>query len=228
MTIPSTHPILLVDDNVIFADLLSEQLAANGEFAATHVRTAQEALLRLEGDDFALILLDVGLSDMDGRDLCRILRRRGVKAPITMLTEAASEADTVLGLNAGAVDYVAKSIGFPLLAARLRAQLRQWRRSEAAQFAVGSYTFRADSRRLVASDGRREILTPKEAEILGHLCRSRGALMAPERLAAAVWGGAGAARRRRLEAHVGRLQRKLHGDAAAPVLVAEGGGYRLV
>jgi DNA-binding response OmpR family regulator len=227
---PSAHSILLIDDDVSLATALAAQLAASGEFAPVHVASARDALARLERESFALILLDVGLPDMDGRDLCRILRRRGVRTPITMLAGAASEADTVLGLNAGAIDYIAKPFRLPLLLARLRAQLHCYERSDAAHFAVGDYTFRSDSRRLLSADGRQSaMLTPKEAEILSHLCRSRGTLVARDRLAAAVWGRASSARRRRLDAHVGRLSQKLQGEpAAAPILLAEGAGYRLV
>jgi DNA-binding response OmpR family regulator len=230
MTPNSAYRLLLVDDDVALAGTLAAQLAADGAFAPTLAHSGMAALGMLEREDFSLILLDVGLPDIDGRDVCRILRRRGLRTPIVMLSGAASDADTVLSLNAGAGDYVAKPVRLPVLLARLRAQLRQYTASDAAHFAVGGFTFRSDSRRLVSADGQRKaMLTPKEAEILKHLCRSRGALVGRDSLVAAVWGRAGSARRRRLEAHVGRLQQKLQGERPADsILLAENDGYRLM
>ena len=89
-----------------------------------------------------LIILDVGLPDMDGREVCRLMRKSGVKCPILMLTGHTTDADTILGLDAGANDYVAKPFKFAVLLARIRAQLRQHEQSEDAVFTIGPYSFR--------------------------------------------------------------------------------------
>jgi DNA-binding response OmpR family regulator len=153
-----------------------------------------------------------------------------VKAPIVMLSTAASDADSILGLNAGASDYIVKPFRFPVLLARIRAQLRQHEFSDAASFIIGGFSFRTDSRRLVSQDGRRKLmLTPKEAEILKHLCRSRGMAVPYGDLLLVLWGPKGVSKRQSLEAHVYRLRQKLESDPHnAPVLVAESDGYRLL
>ena len=92
--------------------------------------------------EFDLILLDVGLPDQDGRETCKILRRQKVLAPIIMLTGAATEADTILGLDAGANDYVTKPFRFGVLLARIRAHLRQFETSDAAILNFGPYEFK--------------------------------------------------------------------------------------
>ena len=89
-----------------------------------------------------LVIMDVGLPDIDGREAVRILRRNGFKAPIIMLSGCNSDSDTILGLNSGANDYVIKPVSFSVLLARVRSQLRQHEASEEAVFTIGPYTFR--------------------------------------------------------------------------------------
>src|SRR5579884_3811385 len=134
--------ILIVDDDEALRLSLSEQLQHDGEFVCTEAATGAAAREAVAAARFDAILLDVGLPDIDGRELCRELRRRGVAAPILMLTAADSETDTVLGLNSGANDYVTKPFRLGVLLARLRAHLRQSDRSDDAEFTIGPYTFR--------------------------------------------------------------------------------------
>jgi DNA-binding response OmpR family regulator len=115
---------LLVDDDVFFAEGLAEQLRQTGIYEPVVVSSAGAALEIVGRVTFAAILLDGWLPDFDGRELCHLLRRNGVKTPILMLTSAASDADTILGLNAGADDYIIKPFRLPVLLARLRAQIR--------------------------------------------------------------------------------------------------------
>src|SRR5438128_1873975 len=122
--------ILLVDDDNELRSLLVEQLQHDGEFTTAEATTAEEALKRLKSEHFDLVLLDVGLPDMDGRQACVEMRAGGLKAPVIMLTAADSENDTVRGLDAGANDYVVKPFRFRELLARLRAQLRQHEQSD--------------------------------------------------------------------------------------------------
>jgi DNA-binding response OmpR family regulator len=90
--------------------------------------------------------MDVGLPDMDGREAVRIMRKDGFKCPIIMLTGQTSDADTVLGLESGANDYVSKPFRFSVLLARIRAHLRQYESSDDAVFKIGDYTFRPSSK----------------------------------------------------------------------------------
>ena len=116
--------ILLVEDDEPLRESLAEQLHLHQEFEAVEAKTAAEALELTEAQRFDLILLDIGLPDMDGREACRLIRRAGHKTPIIMLTGADSEADTILGLDAGANDYLAK----PFDAGELRARVEVGRR----------------------------------------------------------------------------------------------------
>src|SRR5665213_1099129 len=100
--------ILIVDDDASLRHSLAEQLQLHEEFAAVEAASASEALHCIKGQYHDAVLLDVGLPDMDGRELCRLMRREGVRAPILMLTGADSDADTVLGLDSGANDYITK------------------------------------------------------------------------------------------------------------------------
>src|SRR6267142_655635 len=117
--------ILIVDDDPALRQSLAEQLERHGEFATVECDSATAALATIRGEHFDAVLLDVGLPDMDGRDLCRQMREAALSVPIVMLTAAGSESDTVLGLDAGANDYVTKPFRLHELLARLRAHLRQ-------------------------------------------------------------------------------------------------------
>ncbi|MGB1425828.1 MAG: response regulator, partial [Paracoccaceae bacterium] len=98
--------ILMIDDDDDLRDALVEQLLIIGEFEVLEAANAQSAIEKTKENDFDLLLLDVGLPDADGRELCKLLRKQGVKCPIVMLTGQDSDADTILGLDAGANDYV--------------------------------------------------------------------------------------------------------------------------
>jgi len=120
------RPILIVDDDEALRETLAGQLAVDGEFLATEAGTIGEAEEKLASKDarFDAVILDVGLPDGDGRDLCTRLRRQGQKMPIIMLTGSDAETDVVRGLDSGANDYIAKPFRLNELLARLRAQLR--------------------------------------------------------------------------------------------------------
>ncbi|MGR3575447.1 MAG: response regulator transcription factor, partial [Sagittula sp.] len=122
--------ILLVDDDEDLREALAEQLIMTEDFEVFEADSAATAMSRVKEQVYDLIILDVGLPDTDGRELCRLMRKQGVKSPIIMLTGHDSDADTILGLDAGANDYVTKPFKFPVLLARIRAQLRQHEQSE--------------------------------------------------------------------------------------------------
>ncbi len=144
------RPILVVDDDTALRATLAEQLAVDGEFTAVEASDVAEAEQKLGGRDarFDAIILDVGLPDGDGRDLCARLRRQGVKVPIVMLTGSDEESDVVRGLDLGANDYIAKPFRLAELLARLRAQLRIFENSEDAVFSIGPYMFRPSAKLL--------------------------------------------------------------------------------
>ena len=222
--------VLIVDDDGALRQSLVEQLELNDEFACIGCGTAAQALDILKTDRFDTIVLDVGLPDMDGRELCRQLRGLGVQLPIVMLTGADSEPDMVLGLESGADDYVTKPFRLSVLLARLRAHLRQSDHSDAAVLAIGPYTFRPGAKLLTDDSGRKKVrLTEKETAILKYLYRAGDRAIGRETLLGEVWGYNAGVTTHTLETHVYRLRQKIERDPTrAEILVTEAGGYRLV
>ena len=225
------RPILLVDDDPALRAILAEQLSQGQEFTVAQAGSVAEAHRHLQAGEqrFDALILDVGLPDGDGRDLCTSLRRQGVKVPIIMLTGSDGEADVVRGLDSGANDYIAKPFRMGELLARLRAQLRNFETSEDAVFAIGPYVFRPAAKALEDSTKRRRIrLTEKEAAILKYLYRAGSRAIARQILLNEVWGYNAAVTTHTLETHIYRLRQKIEADPSnARLLVTEGGGYRL-
>ena len=225
------RPILIVDDDQALRDMLMEQFSVDGEFYASVAQTAGEAETRMLAREsrFDAVILDVGLPDGDGRDLCARLRRHGVKVPIIMLTGSDDEIDVVRGLDSGANDYIAKPFRLAELLARLRAQLRIFENSEDAVFTIGPYTFRPAAKLLQEPARNRRIrLTEKEAAILKFLYRAGTRPVARQVLLNEVWGYNAAVTTHTLETHIYRLRQKIEPDPTnARLLVTEGGGYRL-
>ena len=220
--------ILLVDDDDELREVLSEQLVMTDEFDVFEATTGQEGLERAKGSHHDLVILDVGLPDTDGRELCRLMRKQGVKCPILMLTGHDTDADTILGLDSGANDYVTKPFKFPVLLARIRAQLRQHEQSEDAVFALGPYTFKPSMKMLTTADERRIRLTEKETNILKFLYRADG-VVARDVLLHEVWGYNAGLTTHTLKPHIYRLRQKIEAEPSnARLLVTESGGYRLM
>jgi len=222
--------ILVVDDDDALRESLAEQLQLHEEFVTECAESGQTALEKAKTEYFDAVLLDVGLPDMDGREVCRLMRRQGVKCPVIMLTGADSDADTILGLDAGANDYVTKPFRLGVLLARLRAQLRQHEQSEDAVFTVGPYTFRPAAKLLLDTETKRKVrLTEKETSILKYLYRAGDKVVGRETLLNEVWGYNAGVTTHTLETHVYRLRQKIERDPShAQILVTELGGYRLV
>lgn len=221
--------VLLVDDDSALRQSLAEQLRLHEEFLTEEAEDGAGALSRAKGEYFDAILLDVGLPDMDGREVCRLMRRNGVKSPIIMLTASDTEADTILGLEAGANDYVSKPFRLGVLLARLRAQMRQHEQSEDAVFNVGHYSFRPAAKLLLDGEsGKKVRLTEKETAILKYLFRAGNKVVSREVLLNEVWGYNAGVTTHTLETHVYRLRQKIEQDPSnAEILVTEPGGYRL-
>eukprot|EP00873_Tetraselmis_striata_P031890 jgi/Tetstr1/452154/TSEL_039190.t1 len=162
------------------------------EFDITEAETAAAALETAKSGHFDLMLLDVGLPDMDGREALKIMRNDGFRAPVIMLTGQDSESDEIRGLESGANDYVTKPFRFSVLLARMRAALRQHDQSEDVVFTIGPYSFQPAAKTLENGDGSKIRLTDKETAILKFLYRqgpktiSRDILLAELRLLAFV------------------------------------------
>ena len=222
--------ILIVDDDAELRHWLAAQLELHEEFAVAEVETADAALECIKHRAFDAILVDVGLPDMDGRELCRLMRRSEVRAPILMLTGAGSEADTILGLDAGASDYITKPFSLNTLLARVRAQLRQYEHSDGAVFAIGPYAFRPSAKLLVDAISRKEVeLTSKETDLLKYLYRARDRIVGRDMLLRDVWGYCPDTATHTLEQTIYRLRKKIEPNPVRPeILVRTHEGYRLV
>ena len=157
------------------------------------------------------------------------MRRAGVNVPIIMLTGADTDSDTILGLDAGANDYVTKPFRFGVLLARIRAHLRSHEQSEDAVFTVGPYTFRPSAKLLLDENEKKIRLTEKETAILKFLYRAGSKTVGRDTLLAEVWGYNSGVTTHTLETHIYRLRQKIEKDPSnAEILVTETGGYRLM
>ncbi len=225
----SGKQVLIVDDETPLLEMLSEQLQLHEEFVPVIATSGAAALELAKSDYFDVIILDVGLPDMDGRAVCRLMRRNGVKSPIIMLTGADTDADTILGLDAGANDYITKPFRLGVLLARLRAHMRQHERSDDAVFTIGPYSFQPGAKLLLETETNKKVrLTDKEAAILKYLYRTGGKVVGRDVLLDEVWGYNAGVTTHTLETHVYRLRQKIEEDPSnARILLTEPGGYRL-
>ena len=221
--------ILIADDDIELCSALAEQLALHEEFSPVQANTALNAIAKSRSEQPDLIIMDVSLPDMDGREAVRIMRKDGYKCPIIMLTGKTSDADTVLGLESGANDYVSKPFRFSVLLARIRAHLRQHEASDDAVFKIGDYTFRPSSKTLLNDKGGKLRLTEKETAILRFLHRASQQVVSRETLLREVWGYNANVTTHTLETHIYRLRQKIERDpSTAQLLVTESGGYKLL
>ncbi|MGH9123609.1 MAG: response regulator [Acidimicrobiales bacterium] len=222
--------VLVVEDERSMARILSASLQARG-YRVRLARTGQEALDQSAAEDPAVVLLDLGLPDIDGVEVCKRMRQWS-KAPIIVVTANGAEDRKVTALDEGADDYVTKPFSMPELLARLRVAVR--RRREMSPFVdedlltVGDVVVdTADHKVSVA--GRPVDLTPKEFEFLALLARHQGRVLTHRHLLRQVWGPESVERTEYLRTYANQLRRKLHDDPASPRLVTEPGvGYRLI
>ncbi|NMG38117.1 response regulator [Chelativorans sp. ZYF759] len=225
----TSRTILIVDDDAELRETLVEQLSLYEEFSVVEEDTASKGIQAVRGNLIDLVIMDVGLPDMDGREAVKLLRKGGFKAPIIMLTAQDTDSDTILGLEAGANDYVTKPFRFAVLLARIRAQLRQHEQSEDATFLVGPYTFKPSQKLLTDEKGGKIRLTEKESAIIKYLYRAEKKVVTRDILLEEVWGYNSGVTTHTLETHVYRLRQKIERDPSnAEILVTESGGYKLV
>jgi DNA-binding response OmpR family regulator len=221
--------VLIVDDDDQLRETLKEQFALHGEFSILDAASATTGLKTVRGEHVDLVILDVNMPDMDGREACKIMRRNGYKGPIIMLTAQGSDADMILGLDSGANDYVSKPFRFGVLLARIRAHLRQHEQSEDAVFKLGPYTFKPSAKLLLTAENKKVRLTEKETSILKYLYRAGDQAVGRDILLHEVWGYNAGVTTHTLETHIYRLRQKIERDPSnAEILVTETGGYKLV
>ena len=201
----TSRTILIVDDDDDLRATLVEQLALYEEFDVQQESTAAKGVAAARGGVVDLLIMDVGLPDMDGREAVKILRKGGYN------------------------DYVTKPFRFAVLLARIRAQLRQHEQSEDATFSVGPYTFKPSQKLLLDPRGAKVRLTEKEASIIKYLYRADQKVVTRDVLLEEVWGYNSGVTTHTLETHVYRLRQKIERDPSnAEILVTESGGYKLV
>ena len=226
----TSRTILIVDDDDDLRTTLAEQLALYEEFEVLQQPTAGKGIAAVRAGLIDLLIMDVGLPDMDGREAVKLLRKGGFKAPIVMLTGHDTDADQIRGLESGANDYLTKPFRFPVLLARINSALRQHDQSEDVVFTIGPYSFQPAQKLLETSDGSAKIrLTDKETSILKYLYRQGPKTITRDVLLKEVWGYNNRVTTHTLETHIYRLRQKIERDPSnARLLVTEEGGYRLV
>jgi len=216
--------VLLVEDDEGVASALAELL---GQTGATVVRTGRgaDALHRVKGCD--LVLLDLGLPDMDGLEVLRTLRRASA-VPVIIMTARDSDGAVVLGLRAGADDYLVKPVRKAVLLARIQAVMRRVHRGEGDASAQGSVVAGPVTidreRRDVTVDGKPQALTKTEFQIVAMLAARQGEAVSREELMLEVWGTAVVGRSRSLDYFIGQIRAKL---AGLPLQTVRGFGFRL-
>jgi DNA-binding response OmpR family regulator len=232
---PARPRVLVVEDEAGIAGPFVAALEREG-FAARHAETAAAARAALAREPADLVVLDLGLPDTDGRDLCRELRRDS-DVPILMLTARGTEADRIVGLELGADDYVVKPFSAAEVAARIRAILRRHgarppepepeRAAAPGRIEVGELAVDVAARRAWLA-GAELHLTRKEFDLLARLLADRGRVVTREDLLSDVWDVNWFGSTRTLDVHVGLLRRKLGDDPAAPryLHTVRGVGFR--
>ena len=224
----SSSRLLIVDDDAFLRATLRQQLAIEGfknVFEVGVVADLDNALSHANPD---LILLDIQMPDGNGIDICQRLRRNGFVKPIVMLTAKSAEGDIILGLEAGANDYITKPLRFGELVARIHTQLRQFRASDDARFEIGNLSFVPANKMLheIGSD-RMQALTEKEATILKFLYRAFPNNVTKDELLAEVWGFQNGVSTHTLETHIYRLRQKISRLTKKQLVLTIEKGYRL-
>ena len=222
--------ILIVDWDEDLQETLKEQLEANGEFKTDKVESGYAAIEKTRLTYYDIFLIDVDLTDISGCDVCQTMRKNGVKAPIVLLSRSADDADTIVGLDAGANDYIVKPFRVNVLMARLRARIREAEQSQHAVFQIGPYSFRPLDKTMYDNREDRKIrLTEKETAIVKFLYLAGNSVVSRDVLLGEVWGYNAGVTTHTLETHVYRLRQKIEENPSkARILVTESTGYRIV
>lgn len=216
--------VLLVEDEPSVGELVKGYLSRDG-YRVVWVRSGTEALAELDRHPVRLVLLDIGLPDMDGFDVCRAVRARS-QVPILMLTARDEEPDRIVGLEVGADDYVTKPFSPRELVARMKAVLRRAEPQDTTETVALADVVADRQTREAYVDGERIELTTKEFDLLAYFLANPGVVLTREVLLDRVWGVTYPGGTRTVDVHVAQLRRKL----ARPQLVrtVRGAGYKAV
>ena len=216
--------ILVVEDDDELRGVLGRGLREEG-FAVEVTATGAELLERIEHTAPDALVIDIGLPDADGRDLCQALRARGIAAPVLFLTARDALVDRIAGFDAGGDDYLAKPFAFVELVARLEALLRR----SGGDGVLDAAGLQLNPVSHSAADGSHEVaLTPTEFRLLARLMSRPGEAVRRRELVRAGWPHGAIVRENTLDAYVARLRRKLKGLEHAPeIATVHGVGYRI-
>ena len=218
--------LLVVEDDVAIGRGLSDVLSAHGH-AVNWCTTAQMAIASFEATTPDLVLLDAGLPDIDGFTVCRWFRGQQPNLPIIMVTARDSDVDIVVGLDAGASDYVTKPFSTPVLLARIRAHLRATTTDTTRPLTFAELTIDPGAHR-VTLGGLDVEIRPKEFELLVLLAREAGKVVTRDRILGEIWDLHWESSTKTLDMHIHALRRKLGDDADQPrwITTIRGVGYR--
>ena len=218
-----TQPrVLIAEDDPELRGVLQRGLAEEG-FAPAAVATGAELLARVDSDPPDLLVVDIGLPDADGRDLCQALRARGIQAPVLFLTARDALPDRLSGFDAGGDDYVTKPFAFAEVVARLQALARR----AGADGVIEAIGMRLDPvAHAVSCGSRSKSLTPTEFRLLARMLARPGETVRRRDLIRAGWPHGAIVHENTLDAYVARLRRKLRAlEGAPPITTVHGVGY---
>jgi DNA-binding response OmpR family regulator len=213
--------ILIVEDEQRISSFVSKGLRANG-FATVVVSTGEQALARLRGDEFDLVILDIGLPGIDGYEVLRELRSWDAAIQVVMLTARDEVDDTVHGLEVGADDYITKPFRFEELLARVRARLRSERATTSTTIEAGDCVLDVRTRRLSVA-GTEVELTAREFTLAEAFFNHPGQVLSREQLLSRVWGFDYDPGSNVVDVYVGYLRKKMGNDR---IVTVRGMGYR--
>jgi DNA-binding response OmpR family regulator len=221
-TEPGRGLVLVVEDEQPIADLLRLYLTREG-YGVQVAADGRSALAAARAHRPIAIILDIGLPEVDGIEVCRRLRADGDWTPVLFLTARDDEVDRIVGLELGADDYITKPFSPREVVARARTVLRRAAAPPTATYSLGPITL-DPQRRQVTVDGPEVTLTATEFDLLAHLVRHPGRVFTREQLLAAVWGYAAAGGTRTVDVHIAQVRSKL-GAAAGLIRTIRGVGY---
>jgi DNA-binding response OmpR family regulator len=218
--------LLLVEDDFDLASGLKASLAQSG-YAVTHLKTGNEAIASCGTAACDLVVLDLGLPDIDGIEALRRMREKGLRAPVLILTARDGLKDRVNGLDAGADDYLGKPFALLELEARVRALLRRARSVDGDTVKFGSLTFDTVERQVFVR-GKLLLLTAREIAVLETLLQRAGRIVSKETIFASIYDLDSEASTSAIEVYISRVRKKLDAaEAGVSIRVLRGLGYRL-